>query len=337
MNIKLTQVLPDNTLYWNVAVSDCTVTTLWHSTRSPNLKTHQVTHPSPQKAIADATSLITKKRRAGYVGEKEKPSTKIKPMLAQKFRDQKRLDWPMYLQEKYNGIRAIWDSRTNQLYSRRGKIFPCLPDLEAELAQLPLLYPDMALDGELIVDGLRINEINSIVSRTVELHPMQSSVYYMVYDCIHKAEFQTRMRLLADLNLSKRIHIAPTSLIRSEVDATRILEEHINLGKEGVILRDPYGKYAQGKRAKQLIKYKLEDDEEFECLDVGLDKDGFPILHFKAENGKPFTAVVEGTHHYKASLAERMASLVGCICKVAFAEYTTFGVPFHGRVVLIEE
>lgn len=335
MNIKLTQVLPDNILYWNVVVSDCTVTTLWHSTRSPNLKTHQVTHPSPQKALSDAASLVTKKKRAGYREKGEPQSKRLKPMLAQKYRDQTKIPWPMYMQKKYNGIRGIWDGYDGVLYSRKGKVFPCLPDLQATLMQL---YPNIRLDGELIVDGLKVNEINSIVSRTVEIHPMQSAVYYVTYDLPDsKAIYRDRMLQLYQLKYNKKVVKAPASLVSSAEQAVDRIEEWIANGEEGGMLRDPNGKYKNGKRAKELLKYKLEEDEEFECVDVNLDKDGFPILHFVADNGKPFTAVVEGSHHYKASLAERMASLVGTNCKVAFAEYTIYGVPFHGRVVFIEE
>jgi hypothetical protein len=167
---------------------------------------------------------------------------------------------------------------------------------------------------------------------------MQKLVYYVAYDLPDsKAVYRDRMLQLYQLKYNKKMVKAPAALVFSAGEATSLIEKWITNGEEGGILRDPNGKYKHGKRAKELLKYKLEDDDEFDCVDVSLDKDGFPILHFLADNGKPFTAVVEGSHHYKASLAERMASLVGTNCKVAFAEYTIYGVPFHGRVVFIEE
>lgn len=137
------------------------------------------------------------------------------------------------------------------------------------------------LDGELYLPGYGINEINSFVKNNTL--PQHYKLQYWIYDiCIENYTAFNRNILLNSLdkyiipisakedhlNNANPIVVLPTTLVDSLQLAIHTRDKFINLGFEGLILRDPNAEYAFGKRNSSMWKYKKIEDGMFEIVDI---------------------------------------------------------------------
>lgn len=129
------------------------------------------------------------------------------------------------------------------------------------------------LDGELIVgdptaDDVYRNTVSGVMSR--DGNP---EFTYYVFD-LHDGDghwhqrFQTLYEGFADRTA---IQVLPHAFIRDHDELLEYEQKHIELGYEGVILRDPKAPYKHGRstvREGYLLKLKRFQDSEAEILDV---------------------------------------------------------------------
>lgn len=215
--------------------------------------------------------------------------TVLKPMLAKPFKASS-LRFPIYLQPKLDGMRAIWTG--TQLLSRTGKEIKGVPNLVEHLREH---YSDFPLDGELYNHEKTFQEQISSVRRTVNIQE-DLSIQYHIYDLpIPHHTFQERLRLLQErVQETDRIKLVETVRVIEGtgpdnsilVDPDNLLnrfrgldwflfrpeenERTLNIfeheGYEGTMVRNSMGVYTLGKRSSDLMKVKTFQDEEFECV-----------------------------------------------------------------------
>ena len=212
----------------------------------------------------------------------------IKPMLAQDFHKdlsqrkikkyeeeyEGHLDFKnLYsVQPKLDGIRVIADLATGNLYKRSGVEVKNCPHLNRGVLELGLEMPGYQfVDGELYNHQLEFSEINSYVSRTVNILDTEC-IQLHLFDVGSEDVFLYRHRVLQNAvnRVNKKInnsYIYCVETYKCE-DMDDVLANHktfINEKYEGTMLRLHHLSY-QHKRSNQLYKIKDFQDDEFRII-----------------------------------------------------------------------
>lgn len=129
------------------------------------------------------------------------------------------------------------------------------------------------IEGEIYIHGLPLNEISMFVNSTDIntrgfhnkikkylregglTHPfhyytkLPSNIEFYIFDCIGNINesYTHRIARLKDFNIPEGIQVAYPSLIHTAEDLKLFYDLAISEGYEGLVLRDPYGKYKLGR------------------------------------------------------------------------------------------
>lgn len=124
--------------------------------------------------------------------------------------------------------------------------------------------------------------------------------------------------------------------------ALSYMQNAIDKGFEGAIVRNKDAEYAFGSRPSTMMKLKKFDDAEFECIDVEHtgnpdDKIGFNVrLVLKNDiNDLVFSCTLTGTVNERLDILNNPP--IGKSVTVKFYERTKNGLPFHANVVGIRD
>ena len=225
----------------------------------------------------------------------------ILPMLAKTLETNKPFEKGDYAgQWKINGLRCIIGAvKANELFSKFHLTFHSregtewhlnwlenilAPKLEGtELLEL-MLDEGAYLDGELYLPGYTVNDINSFVKNPAT--PFHDKLQYWCYDiAIENFSAEYRYELL-ELNLGNNIinfktkeehlnnkHqlvVLPTEFnILDFNDAVTFRNRYIDLGFEGLILRNKASEYCFGSRkVNHMYKFKRVFDGIFKIIDI---------------------------------------------------------------------
>lgn len=191
----------------------------------------------------------------------------LKPMLADPITDINKLRLPVLASRKLDGIRATMQD--GQLTSRSLKPIPNV-HTQARFKGLP-----DGLDGELIVgnptapDAFRRTE--SLVMSDEKTEGLEE-LYWWVFDRISLEPFKERLAWATGIaNISQsRLRPVEHLLISSVAELEALEEKWLDEGNEGVMVRDPIGKYKHGRSTeKQGILLKLKRFLDSEAIIVG--------------------------------------------------------------------
>ena len=238
----------------------------------------------------------------------------VLPMLAKTLEDNKPFEkiGSMLGQWKINGLRCIVGAEKNEAdifkpikltyTSREGTRWSLpwmddiiLPKLGDELLDM-MVEGIASLDGELYLPGYSVNDINSFVK-----NPSLGQHYllqYWCYDVCVEAYTTVKRNNIIRYNIDNDLYafinsneqlmcneeqfvLLPSVTIDSIQQAIEVRDRFINIGFEGLILRNPNAEYAFGKRNSSMFKYKKKLDGLFEVIVVKEDKRGLPIFVLK--------------------------------------------------------
>jgi DNA ligase 1 len=261
----------------------------------------------------------------------------IKPMLAQKFRDVKNIDYAKcFLQYKYNGHRCLVTNQNNKLtpYSRNGK--PIL-SINHILKELSWILPGYTLDGELYHHGTALQTIGSWVRKN---QTESQNLVYVVYDVIvpnSDISYAARIDWLRKNGSSQSVVIAPTTKFVKGTNIKDMLSDSISKGYEGLILRHGDTPYEPDKRSQSLVKVKQVLDDEFCIVGVHQSSDGWAIFECYKRPGvlaylqgvDTFRVSAPGTMQDKHDAWTNRNDFIGKMLTVEFFEWTNDGKPFH--------
>ena len=248
-----------------------------------------------------------------------------KPMLAQRYDKLGHINMIDYFRQyKYDGHRMLVTKHYGKMiaYSRNGKVINTLDHILGSID----LSEGMTLDGEVYCHGELLQTITSWCKRkqddTLKLR-------YVVYDLVNTTSLSYRLRhdILSGLYLGPCAEMATTW--RSKEPIVSDLQKAIDNGYEGLILRNPSGKYGVGKRSRDLIKVKAALDDEFEVVDVVMSADGWGVLVCKTSNGGLFKVSAPGTIPQKHEIYENSDNYIGKMVSVQYFSETSDGIPFH--------
>ncbi len=194
--------------------------------------------------------------------------------------------WPTYVQAKLNGVRMVCCKTENGVVmkSRQKTVYTQFTEMSNELATFFDQLPDgVMLDGELYKHGMTFNDIISIVSTSTKIHDRVSELQYWIFDVkvpFTDFSFDERYSILVNgfnlynslLGLPKFFTIVGSVLANNHTDVKNILTKYLDDGYEGAMVKnimtndkDPvYRKHTiyESKRSKNILKYKLFNDEE---------------------------------------------------------------------------
>jgi len=168
------------------------------------------------------------------------------------------LRFPVLASPKLDGVRATY--LDDQIYSRSLKKFPNRAIKDAFQFFAPL-------DGELIVGDPTSKSVFRDTMKVISAFsaPIDDLCFY-AFDIVTEDKFADRLREVEVYqHVHHRIRHVPHSLIYDMRGLLHLEEKALDAGYEGLMLRDPEGKYKQGRstaREGGLLKLKRKETSE---------------------------------------------------------------------------
>lgn len=274
-------------------------------------------------------------------------------------------------QYKINGLRCIISAKRNntdmfkpitlRFQSREGTYWNSLSNLEDYLLTVipneflnKMIDEDWELDGELYLPGYKVNEINHFVKDPKCKE--NKFIQYWCYDAIIDDTPQyRRLDILGQvfenktyeftslnnhLNNKERFIYINNYTIENEDDAVKYRNLFIDLGFEGLILRDPDKEYQIGKRNFSMIKFKDVMEGSFKIIDIypeGISRN-IPLFLCKNDiNNETFEVHINGTLKDQEKYLYSKDKFIGKTLYITFGERSGVSrVPFHVKTVRLE-
>ncbi|GAQ91486.1 DNA ligase [Klebsormidium nitens] len=256
-------------------------------------------------AVVRSEELWESQRSRGYE-VRTMDDSKIFPMLAHEYtKHANKLSDAVCVQPKIDGIRLLVGRVSDaelKAYSRTGKRL-VVPHILRALA--PILGRAEFVDGELFAPSLTFEELSGLVrTQTAEGKDL---LEYHIFDCFKIDEkkgapsdqgFWDRFSILKERLIASEgdvIKLVPTER-RPKADVPKLLEEYVQEGHEGVMIRSLVAPYVLGKRTFSLQKLKPFKTEAFEIVgaESGAGKDrGCVTWQCRTSDGIPFKKAVE--------------------------------------------
>lgn len=272
----------------------------------------------------------------------------------------------MYGQYKINGLRCIITAYTqNDMFkpirlrfqSREGIIWNTLENLSDYLLSIipANIIKDMidgyvALDGEIYLPGYTINQINHFVkdANCVENKLLQ----FWCYDIMMEGNQANRNMyryhikkptsfnsIKEHYNNKERLIILHNKYITNDNEAIDARNHFINLGFEGLILRNAKTNYQYGRRrANYMEKFKDAAEGDFIILDIYKEKKrDLPILLCKNDiNNEKFETRLSTSYIVQQEVLFDSQSYIGRTVHIEYGERSGVSrVPFHIKTVVI--
>lgn len=246
--------------------------------------------------------------------------------------------WPVLTQPKLDGERAIQlDVASPTLLSSEENPFWSVPHINEELARL---QPPFKLDGELYCHGMSFDEIHSIVSRTVNLHPDFAKIEYHVFDIADTPSLPNgkRTMLLKTWFAENVPETSPLKLVRTRVadNFNEVFEhyhEYLEQNYEGVIVRHPLGLYME-RRSTQVMKFKPKKSDHYvvtgwreELSQTGEPKNSLGALECVGTADVKFFVGTGFTAEQRSKLWQNRNELLGKTVHVQYQSTTKNQVP----------
>lgn len=181
----------------------------------------------------------------------------FKPMLAEAA-DLKILKYPVIVSPKLDGVRATFVN--GRLLTRNLKPIPNKAVDEAFCSPAPL-------DGELIAGNPASKSCFRDTMKVVSAYNADiKELRFHVFDMVGAEEFATRyMKAMEVVKDSKRLIQVPHCLVHNANELLTLEEDTLEQGFEGLMIRDPKGKYKFGRstaREGALLKLKRKSTSE---------------------------------------------------------------------------
>ena len=253
-------------------------------------------------------------------------------MKAYPFEEKRLQKWspPYIIQPKYDGIRcrAVRTKNGFLLLSSEENIVFSVPHINNALKiQVPQNIEES--DGELYCHGMTFDEIISITSRTVNLHPDYKKMQYHIFDIVNEENQSKRLITLAKLDLKNPLIISPYWLANSLEEIMQIYNELISMGYEGIIVRHFLNIYER-KRSTFMMKFKPKKSDTYKIVGFkeeysisGEPKNSLGSLICLSGDGNIFHVGSGFTQEERKNLWKSRDKLIGKKCKVEYQHITS--------------
>ena len=185
-----------------------------------------------------------------------------RPMLAREYEKHKhKIEFPVYVQPKLDGVRLFWDGPSRKFASRTGKTL-FVPRLVQET--LKVKFSKLVLDGELFLKGACFEAISGAARRKVSGSDLE--LEYHVFDVVSDRPQHERLDLLSESQgWNSRVKCVPSRVAASQDTLMVLFAEYVADGYEGVIIRNFFAPYRHC-RTIDLLKLKPWHFERFKVI-----------------------------------------------------------------------
>lgn len=247
--------------------------------------------------------------------------------------------WPVIIQPKLDGerLRVICVDNTLPsaiLLSSTERLITSVPHIAKELS---LIKAHLELDGELYHHGWDFDSINSVVSRTENLHPDHEQISYHIFDTVSEDPQIQRIGIL--LNLFefydfKHIKMVPYNICYSLDEIMEQYHEYLEQGYEGIIIRHIKASYTPH-RSRFMMKFKPKKTDIYKVVDIlegsgehtgmvgAFICQGFDATQFKVSAG-------EFSHHNRKIIWNTRKRVIGKFLRISYQNLTKNQVPRFG-------
>lgn len=174
---------------------------------------------------------------------------------------------PLLVSYKLDGIRCIF--KDGQMFSRALKQFPNVK-LRKRFEHLVKLSKerDLILDGELLAKSTTFNELSGLTRQLDKELP--EDLYFYCFDVIKHKEFNRpfsdRLSDMIELKDVKFVNTLTQKYMTNYVAIGLYFKEALSWGCDGLILRNPIGRYKFGRATvKENLIYKLKPFQTFDA------------------------------------------------------------------------
>lgn len=290
-------------------------------------------------------SRVSKQKDKGYTEDLEKASSATLnqlgldvPMLAQTFDSNKHRFNYAHVQRKLNGLRCLATKQNGEviLYSRRGKAFTALHEIQSSLDLI--LQEGQTFDGELYCHNTSLQTIQSWVKR--RQHDTKF-IQYVIYDCIDDLDFEDRHEVIQTTIKSamevhgdkiQKIQILATKRVTTTDEIDEAFVKARSAKFEGIMIRLPGFSYENGKRSRSLLKLKDIISDEGICTNIFESDKGNPVMTINW-NGKNFNITPPGSHRERDEALFNKDKYIGSRVSFEYRELTDDDLPFHAVAV----
>lgn len=253
--------------------------------------------------------------------------------------------------DMFNPIRLIYHSRTGEDWTTKMSWMDeiLIPKISKELLDM-MIEEGACLDGELYLPGYSVNDINSFVKNTqlVQHYKLQ----YWCYDicCENMSAFNRALYLSKNLSVTNNVkfydkedHLnnrnqfirLDSCNICSIETAINFRNDYINLGFEGLILRNPSAEYQFGKRNQAMFKFKKVDDGKFIIVDITSEhkRSDLPLFVCRNDiNDELFECSINKPQDVQREILANKEKYIGKYMQVEFRNRSGIKqCPFHAR------
>jgi ATP-dependent DNA ligase len=260
-------------------------------------------------------------------------------MKAYPFTEERLAKWepPYIVQPKYDGVRcraipiAGASGESCLLLSSEENIIYSVPHLNHIIGGLGL---KAELDGELYCHGMSFEEIISITSRTINLHPDYQRIQFHCFDIVNNQPQMKRSLIIENLRgINPHLVISPFWLCTDLDDVKRTYDKVISLGYEGIIVRHQMAPY-EIKRSLYVMKFKPKKFDTYKIVgwNEEISKDGTPkgrigSLIMASQTGDEFAVSAGLDDNKKAELWIVREQLAGREAIVHYQHLTNRKIP----------
>lgn len=274
-------------------------------------------------------------------------------------------------QWKINGLRCFISAYANsgdmfkpiglKFQSREGTCWNSLSNLEEYLLTVikeellnKMVEEHYILDGEIYLPGHSVNEINHFVKdpTCAENKLLQYWCYDIAIDEVtqlsrletlytYQAKYMKFIGTVDEhLNNAERLVVLPVYTIINDKVAVEKRNEFINMGFEGLIMRNPDALYQYGKRNFSMIKFKATTDGKFTIVDIypeGITRSDIPLLLCKNDiNDECFECHLSMPLNFQREILKNKDNYIGKQVFITYGERSgVTNVPFHIKKVIL--
>lgn len=253
-----------------------------------------------------------------------------------------------YASFKIDGVRITmgWNGKEVTTATKGGKDYNASTyhiTLRPEIVEWFKENPDVRLDGELYVHGRPLQWISG-TARLKKEDARTDDLEFWVFDVMMEGTFEERLEMLGNFadkiapHIDSPIKIVPHTQVSGWTKIKKLHDDYVQMGYEGVVIRNPNATYGYGKKTNDMIKIKEYQDDEFEIIGYseGL-RDEDMVFVCTTKDGKEFEAKPMGARELKYEYLERMEKIIGKMATVKFFTYSEDGVPMQPTLKCIRD
>ena len=320
-----------------------------------------------EQALLEMRNRAVIKKRDGYCMLGATEPADVKVMTAVKYTKTALRYWPVYCQDKEDGVRmrCYLDAAGKVvMVTRKNVPFRPFKHLEPLIYELFLYLPaHSSIEGELIVPGMSRNEIQSVVMTELTDDPNLHKVEYRLFELYweenppYEQRYERLERALATVaeyygsGLYSYINLIEAKIAHDNDDIEVLFQDAIAREKEGIMIRQLGGdsklgseryrlsQYVHG-RTVHMLKYKKVDDEEGTIIDVyeGTGRErGCALLKVADPRGNYFGLRMEGSLDRRRHWFQNPQLVLGKRVTYEYRGLGPNGTPQHAVGICIRE